>query len=61
MLLSSVPSQIIRHNYFDSRFNYGIFVAATALVADGAHRRQMESLLRAGATPRKVVRRCQEG
>jgi len=36
-----------------------MFVRAAALDIDEGQRRQLESLLRAGATPQKNVRRCQ--
>src|SRR5579863_8685076 len=36
-----------------------MFVAAAAMTIDEGQRRQLESLLRAGATPQKIVRRCQ--
>jgi transposase len=36
-----------------------MFVPAAALTIDEGQRRQLESLLRAGATPQKIVRRCQ--
>jgi transposase len=38
---------------------WGMFVPAAALTIDEGQRRQLESLLRAGATPQKIVRRCQ--
>ena len=36
-----------------------MFVPAAALAVDEGQRRQLESLLRTGATPQKIVRRCQ--
>ncbi|HTW80766.1 MAG TPA: IS630 family transposase [Terracidiphilus sp.] len=36
-----------------------MFVAAAALTIDEGQKRQLESLLRTGATPQKIVRRCQ--
>ena len=35
-----------------------MFVAAVALTIDEGQKHQLESLLRAGATPQKIVRRC---
>ena len=35
-----------------------MFVAAAALTIDEGQKHQLESLLRAGATPQKIVRRC---
>src|SRR6202795_1112540 len=36
-----------------------MFVPAAALTIDEGQRRQLDSLLRVGATPQKIVRRCQ--
>jgi transposase len=36
-----------------------MFVRAAALAVDDGQRRQLECLVRAGATPQKIVRRCQ--